>query len=327
MKKVIFTLFVAFYAVSAFAQGSNLVFFAEQGERFFVILNGIRQNSDAQTNVKIEHIMGATVKVKIIFEDAALGEVDKNVFMPEEPSELTINIRKDKSGTKYVLRMFDFIPIAQAPPTPPAATVITYTTTPAPAPVNSTSVTTTTTTTGTAPVGGDNVNVNVGIGVPGGGGFGMNVNINDGGYYDNTSVTTTTTTTTTTGTVTPAPTPVPTPVPAPGNDHYNMPGYNGPIGCPWPMSAGDFSDAKASIKKQTFADSQMKVAKQIFNSNCLTSAQVKEIMMLFTFEENKLEFAKYAYGRTFDLGNYYKVNDAFTFSSSVDELNEYIEGR
>lgn len=325
MKNVIFTLFIAFYAVSAFAQGSNLVFFAEQGERFFVVLNGIRQNSEAQTNVKIENIMGATVKVKIIFEDAALGELDKNVFMPEEPSELTINIRKDKSGTKYVLRMFDFIPIAQAPPTPPAATVITYTTTPAPAPVTSTSVTTTTTTTGTAPVGGDNVNVNVGIGVPGGG-FGMNVNINDGGgfYQQNTAVTTTTTTTTT-GTVTPAP--VPTPVPAPGNDHYNMPGYNGPIGCPWPMSPGDFEGAKASIKNQSFADTQMKLAMQIFNSNCLTSTQVKDIMMLFTFEENKLEFAKFAYGRTFDLGNYYKVNDAFTFSSSVDELNEYIMGR
>ena len=134
------------------------------------------------------------------------------------------------------------------------------------------------------------------------------------------------TTTTTTSTATPA-APPRTPAPAPNNDHYNMPGYNGPIGCPWPMSAGDFEGAKASIKNQSFADSQMKVAKQIFNTNCLTSAQVKEIMMLFSFEDNKLEFAKFAYGRTFDLGNYYKVNDAFTFSSSIDELDEYIQGR
>ena len=36
------------------------------------------------------------------------------------------------------------------------------------------------------------------------------------------------------------------------------------------------------------------------------------------------DFAKYAYGYTFDLGNYYKLNDAFTFESSISELNNYV---
>ncbi len=318
MKHVIFTLLVAFCGLNAFAQGSNYIFFAEEGEQFFVIINGIRQNEEPQTNVKVENVNAMLLKVKIIFADKALGEVDKTLPVPEETSELTYNVRKDKKGA-YVVRWMGQVPIAQAPPTPPNATVVTYHTTPAP-PVTSTTISTTTTTTGTAPTG-DNVNVNIGVNVPGGG-FGMNVNINDGVYYEENTSVTTTTTTTTTGT--PA---APPRTPAPNNDHYNMPGYNGPIGCPWPMSAGDFNDAKASIKKQTFSDSQFKVAQQVFNSNCLTSAQVKEIMMIFTFEETKLEFAKYAYGRTFDLGNYYKVNDAFTFSGSVDELDEYIQGR
>jgi hypothetical protein len=321
MKKVIFTLLVAFYAVSAFAQGSNYIFFAEQGEQFFVIINGIRQNEEPQTNVKVQNVNAMVLKVKIIFADKALGEVDKTLPVPEAPTEVTWNVRKDKNGA-YVVKYFGEVPIAQAPPTPPTQTVITYHTTPAPAPVTSTTISTTTTTTGTNP-NGDNVNVNVGIGVPGGG-FGMNVNINDGtNFQQNTSVTSTTTTTTTTST----PAPAPTPVPAPNNDHYNMPGYNGPIGCPWPMNASDFASAKASIQKQSFSDTQFKIAQQIFNSNCLTSAQVKEIMLIFSFEETRLDFAKFAYGRTFDLGNYYKVNDAFTFSSSVDELNDYITGQ
>jgi hypothetical protein len=66
------------------------------------------------------------------------------------------------------------------------------------------------------------------------------------------------------------------------------------------------------------------VAKQVFNTNCITSAQVKEIMQQFSFENTKLDFAKYAYGHTFDPQNYYQINDAFEFSSSVSELNKFI---
>ncbi|MBK9515283.1 MAG: DUF4476 domain-containing protein, partial [Flavobacteriales bacterium] len=47
----------------------------------------------------------------------------------------------------------------------------------------------------------------------------------------------------------------------------------------------------------------------------------------FSFEDSKLDFAKYAYDRTYDIGNYFKVNDAFTFESSMDELNEFIQAR
>ncbi len=317
MKKLIFTLVVAFYAVSAFAQtGSNFIFFAEQGEAFFVIINGIRQNEEPQTNVKVQNVNAMVIKAKIIFADKALGEIDKTIPTPEFPSEVTFNVRKDKNG-KYVVRWMGEVPIAQAPPTPPSTTVVTYTTTPAPPVATTVTHSTTTTTVGT-PVVNNGVNVNVGVGVPG---FGMNVTINDGTgvyYEENTSVTTTTTTTSTS---TPAPTPVPAQPPV-----YVMPGYNGPVGCPWPMSDGDFAGAKASIQKQPFSDSQYAIAQQIFNSNCLTSSQVKEIMLIFDFEGTRLEFAKFAYGRTFDLGNYFKVNDAFTFSSSVDELNEYING-
>lgn len=317
MKKLILTLVVAFYAVSAFAQvGSNYIFFAEQGEAFFVIINGIRQNDEPQTNVKVANVNAMVLKVKIIFADKALGEIDKTLPVPEYPLEVTWNVRKDKNG-KYVVKYFGEVPIAQAPPTPPTQTVITYHTNPTPPPSNTTVTHTTTTTTVGTPAVAPGVNVNVGVGVPG---FGMNVNINDGtGIYYEEHTTVTTTTTGTTGAPTPAPVPV-----AP--DHYNMPGYTGPIGCPWPMTPGDFAGAKASIQKQSFSDTQFKVAQQIFNSNCLTSSQVKEIMLIFSFEATRLDFAKFAYGRTFDLGNYYKVNDAFTFSSSIDELDAYING-
>ena len=71
----------------------------------------------------------------------------------------------------------------------------------------------------------------------------------------------------------------------------------------------------------------MTMAKQIINSNCLVASQVKEIMMIFDFEASKLDFAKYAYTRTYDIGNYYMVNDVFDFESSIDDLNAYINAQ
>lgn len=94
-----------------------------------------------------------------------------------------------------------------------------------------------------------------------------------------------------------------------------------------PMAPADFTNAKASVEKQAVDDSKLKVAKQIANSNCLTTAQVKEIMQLFTMESAKLEWAKFAYGKTVDPGNYFQLNDEFMFNSSVDELNKYIEAQ
>ncbi|MBW8049771.1 MAG: DUF4476 domain-containing protein [Cytophagales bacterium] len=115
---------------------------------------------------------------------------------------------------------------------------------------------------------------------------------------------------------------------APPHEHvYVLPGYNGPVGCPLPMTDNDFRNAKNSIASKSFSDSKLTIARQVTSSNCLLSSQVKEIMLLFDFEDTRIKYAKYAYGYTYDLGNYYKVNDAFDFESSIEELNEYINSR
>ncbi|MEM6263536.1 MAG: DUF4476 domain-containing protein [Bacteroidota bacterium] len=106
-----------------------------------------------------------------------------------------------------------------------------------------------------------------------------------------------------------------------------VPGYNGPIGCPVPMETFQFSQVKRSIDEKAFEQSKLTIAKQVLANNCLTSAQVQELLGQFTFESTRLEFAKFCYGRTHDIGNYYVVNDAFDFESSIDELNEYIQAQ
>ena len=47
----------------------------------------------------------------------------------------------------------------------------------------------------------------------------------------------------------------------------------------------------------------------------------------FDWDDGKLEIAKFAYDYVYDLENYYKVYNLFTFSSSGEELEEFIQSK
>lgn len=311
-------LLIALLQSVSFAQvKSNLVFFTEQGERFTVILNGIRQNPSPETNVKVTDLIAPSYKLKIIFEDAALGVIDKNLMFGQG-NETTFVIKKNNKN-EYVVRWMNEIPIAQALPPAQGQQVVVYTTQ-APAPASVTQTTTTVTETYGEPQQGT-VSMGINVNDPELG-VNINMNVNGGGVTSGTQVTTTQTTTsysttTTTGGYQQN-------VPQPVQETYVMPGYNGPVGCPYPMHPGDFQGVKQSIASKSFDDTRLTIAKQVIASNCLLSDQVKEIMLLFSFEDTRLELAKYAYGYTYDKGNYYRLNDAFTFESSIEELNDYM---
>ncbi len=311
MKRLLSTFALFAIMVSAYAQTSNVIVFTENGEKFYVILNGLRQNDKPETNVKLTELNADFYKMKIIFDDKRLGEKMFNLGF-NQGMETTMVIKKNSKG-EYVLRPVSETAMAQAPPSTPGQTVVTYND-------NAPGTVTQTTTYSTTGATGDNVNVSIGMNMSeNGGGINMNVSGIDGSQTQTTTHTTTTTVTHTTTTHDPV-----APPPPPPN---LLPGYNGPIGCPVPMSPGDFSDLKNTISSKTFEDSKMTIAKQVLQNNCLLTTQVKDLMGLFTFEATKLDFAKYAYDYTYDVGNYYKVNDQFTFESSIDELNQYISGR
>lgn len=87
---------------------------------------------------------------------------------------------------------------------------------------------------------------------------------------------------------------------------------------------GEFRSISAAIDNRTFESDKILVAKQAIGGKLVSADQVRRIMGLFTFESTKLEFAKWAYRSTVDPQNYYIVNDAFTFSSSIRELDMFI---
>jgi hypothetical protein len=92
------------------------------------------------------------------------------------------------------------------------------------------------------------------------------------------------------------------------------------------MNSTNFMDAKKTIEEGSFDDTKLSTAKSIVTSNCLSTDQVIQICNLFSFEENKLTFAQFAYAYTTDPKNYFKVNNVFSFSTSKEELNSFIQG-
>ena|SRR5688572_11786162 len=94
------------------------------------------------------------------------------------------------------------------------------------------------------------------------------------------------------------------------------------------VSTTDMTDIRNSINKSAFESDKLTVAKQAISAKkCFSVAQIKEIMQMFSFESNKLIIAKYAYTYCIDRTNYYQVNDVFSFSSSKDDLNNYIKNQ
>ena len=93
------------------------------------------------------------------------------------------------------------------------------------------------------------------------------------------------------------------------------------------MADNDFRKAMTSIENKSFADEKMVIAGQILRANCLYVSQVKTLMGLFTYEEDKIAIAKKSYPRTVDQNNYYQLNDALTYSESVEELNRFLESQ
>jgi len=299
MKSITLSLLFLFVGLSgALAQQTyNLEFFTTETPPFTVFINGIQQHSTSSTNVRVEGFIQPVLKLRVEFDDGSVP-VTKSLFMPEQSAAISYQVKNTRKG--YKVRYFSEVPIAQyvvAPPSPEVI-VVPYATVP---------VVTQTTTTTTTTSGGNGTGVNVGIN---GEGVGINVSVGIGGTGTVYEETTTTTTTTTTGGAI---------------DVYEEEVVASEYGCSYPISDADFREAKQTIDDAAFDDSRLSIAKQIVKTNCMTADQVRDLVALMSFDDSKLSLAKFAYGYTYDYGNYFKVSQAFDFESSIEELNAYID--
>ena len=175
---------------------SSLTVFNNGGQKFFLIMNGIKQNSVAQTNVVVSGIKNGGYSVKLIFEDGKTKDIDKNFFL-DSPQDITTKVTF-KNGVGKI----QMVSMVAATGTVPAGSV-TYR--PDNTAVYSDAVTTTTTTTQTVTTESSSISSG-------------NTNGNNGNGNGNGSV----------GIQIVTPTPVPTPTPSNnGNGGANIQ-YNDP---------------------------------------------------------------------------------------------------
>ena len=299
--------------MGSYAQFSNLIVFTQENEPFTIVVNGVQQNPSPETNIKITGLNAPSYKVRLHFQNPGLADIDKTVYLTPE-SEASYQVLKNNKGV-WVIRIMGSVPIDEATQPVTGQDIYGYSTTPR---LSNTTVTQTTTIqTGGMPGMGSvtfsttQTNAN----------SGMTITTESNGMEDRNRTR--------------------------ENDHEgtrdnhmerhqdndqdrdmdrDREDYSGPRGCPRPMGTHSFEEALESIRSKTFANTKLTIAKQVVGANCLRCKQVKEIMKLFTFESDKLEFAKFAYKYTWDIKNYFLLNDAFEFESSVDELNRFING-
>ena len=354
-----FTLFaICLLSILNASAQMNAVIYSEAGEKFTLYLNGEAMNSAPQSNIKLQNLTSEFYQARVDFQDATLADFSNNNFALHQGMEVTYQVKKNKKG-EYVLRFYTENPISSTAnnqstndntaakdfavvddgPDQPAATQTTQTTTTATtAPGKNTNQNTSGNVGMNINVDGVNMGVNVNIDENGnatGGNVGMNINVDGMNMGINMNVPTTnvqtsgtTTTTTTRSSSTTTNSTVPAHTTRPSEPAQTQPSNATIVGngnCTRSMDAASFGKAKQTIASKGFDDTKLSTAKQVAKANCLTTDQILEVMKIFGFEESRLEFAKYAYDYCFDQNNYYNVSQGFTFDSSTEELNEFIE--
>ena len=375
--KTIF-LFSVLFTFAALNAQSNLSIFNNNGQSFYVVLNGIRQNSKPETNVQVAQIKNGSYAVKVIFADGKTPDIDKN-FMIDAPYDITARIIFKKGKGKLQLMgqepthgvlqeavvyrpndtavYSDMIPVQttttlQTPPVQNTSTIQTTgagNTTGINMNVNvsetpntttqtlNTNTTTTTTTTGTIP--DENVNLNMNLSV---GGVNVNLNANASATGLGTGATITeTTTSSSTTTTTQTNNQVNTNIQLNGNTQVVQNQQNqqnaqhqqviaqvqqaplsNRVNCTKTMNR--LEAFKAELQDQSFEEDRLEALQLELKSTCLTTAQAEQLIDLFTFDENRLEVAKYLSDRLTDRDNAGALAKKLTFDSSKMEYRRYI---
>jgi hypothetical protein len=104
-----------------------------------------------------------------------------------------------------------------------------------------------------------------------------------------------------------------------GNGGYNN-GYNRA------MNAADFDQLVSRVKSQWFSSGKLNTAKDGIARNYFNTAQVRQLLLLFSSDNDKLELAKLAYPQTVDQRSYSALYDVFSYQNSRDELDRFIRG-
>jgi len=102
------------------------------------------------------------------------------------------------------------------------------------------------------------------------------------------------------------------------------PTAGGGKGCDNPMEPPNFYASREMISNAPFDGPKLTQAKSLADKNCLTTAQIIDVIYIFSGESSRLNFAKYAYNHCWDPDNYNDVKEVLN-SSGQSALQKYID--
>lgn len=93
------------------------------------------------------------------------------------------------------------------------------------------------------------------------------------------------------------------------------------------MDEATFTTFLTKMKDKSMDDQKLVFVKSTMKNNWFTTDQVLQMIQTFSFENNKVDFAKVIWHKTTDKGSFFKIYDAFTFSSSEKSVQEYVDAQ
>ena len=104
----------------------------------------------------------------------------------------------------------------------------------------------------------------------------------------------------------------------------HIPEYTGRLGCNAPSSFKNVEIAINQMKNEKNEIAQLTIASSLIKNNCLTVSDLKLVLRSFTYETNRVEFAKYAWPYIYDQENYINLTSIFEYPQTMEEINTFV---
>lgn len=101
--------------------------------------------------------------------------------------------------------------------------------------------------------------------------------------------------------------------------------YLGPKGCNAAMSQAEFANLLKAAKLESFESKRTEIINSGLGKNCLSVDQIEKLAQLYSFDNHKLDFLKFAYGKTFDLDNFGRLESMFSFDNYKRDFNNIMK--
>jgi hypothetical protein len=100
MKNTFLAIVILVLSGNAFAQTGNLYFYSENGEKFSVVINGLRKNDLPQSQVRVTGLIAAPYLVKIILSDTSSGVLNAKIYAADKKEKSFVILPKQGSGSQ-----------------------------------------------------------------------------------------------------------------------------------------------------------------------------------------------------------------------------------